>query len=300
MVAPAPISKRSGTTVVTQLKVLATRSEGLRLHTGLLTLGPAYGRRPLPQQVPSLPDGQALHRHRADHNPSGDLAGLPVVVVGGLATRPEVLGPLRDCLYRLGCRPLLTPSEYGIACGQRAAVAVESALVRHVEITGEPAVIIAHSRGGQFARPVAVRRPELLRGLITLGSPLNRLLGVHPLVLVKVLGLGVGGSLGIPGLFRASCLWGQCCRPLRDDLWGPFPDQVPFLSVFSRHDEVVPWQASLDPAAQHRELSTTHRGLITSPAAFQLLADELMALITRNSPADGDTTMPQAPTCTGR
>jgi hypothetical protein len=65
---------------------------------------------------------------------------------------------------------------------------------------------------------------------------------------------------------------------LRDDLWGPFPEQVPFLSVFSRHDEVVPWQASLDPAARHREIPTTHRGLITSPAAFQLLAHELTLL----------------------
>ncbi|HET9256727.1 MAG TPA: alpha/beta hydrolase, partial [Pseudonocardiaceae bacterium] len=147
------------------------------------------------------------------------------------------------------------------------------------------AVIIAHSRGGQFARPVAVRRPELVRGLITLGSPLNRLLGLHPLVMLKVLGLGVAGSLGIPGLFRASCLWGECCRPLRDDLWGPFPDQVPFLSVFSRHDDVVPWQASLDPAARHHEIPTTHRGLITSPAAFQLLARELTLIMNQEPEA---------------
>jgi hypothetical protein len=131
-----------------------------------------------------------------------------------------------------------------------------------------------------------VRRPELLRGLITLGSPLNRLLGVHLAVLVKVLGLGAGGSLGIPGLFRASCLWGQCCRPLREDLWGPFPDQVPFVSVFSRHDEVVAWQASLDPAARHHEIATTHRGLITSPAAFQLLAEELAQLTNQKPTAE--------------
>jgi pimeloyl-ACP methyl ester carboxylesterase len=221
------------------------------------------------------------------------------VIVGGLATSPHVLSPLRDWLKRLGCRPLLTPAQYGIACGQRAAIAVEAAVAGHVDATGEPAVIIAHSRGGQFARPVAVRRPELLRGLITLGSPLNRLLGVHPAVLVKVLGLGVGGSLGIPGLFRTSCLWGQCCRPLREDLWGPFPGQVPFVSVFSRHDEVVAWQASLDPAARHREIASTHRGLVTSPAAFQLLADELARLINQKTYAEGDMISFPAPTHTG-
>jgi triacylglycerol lipase len=128
-----------------------------------------------------------------------------------------------------------------------------------------------------------VRRPEFVRGLITLGSPLTRLLGAHPIVLLKVLGLGVVGSLGVPGLFRASCLWGDCCRPLRDDLMGPFPTEVPFLSVFSRQDGVVPWEASLDPAARHREISTTHRGLIASPAAFQLLAQELTLLANQNA-----------------
>ncbi|HEX2299149.1 MAG TPA: alpha/beta hydrolase [Pseudonocardiaceae bacterium] len=165
-----------------------------------------------------------------------------------------------------------------MACGQQGAIAVEEALTRHVTETGEAAVIIAHSRGGQFGRTVAVRRPELVRGLITLGSPLVRLLGAHPLVLLKVFGLGVVGSLGAPGLFRASCLWGECCRLLREDLSGPFPDDVPFLSVFSYQDEVVLWQASLDPAARHQELSSTHRGLVASPAAFQLLAQELTAL----------------------
>ena len=275
MAAPVPSTRGSETTWVAQLRVLAALAEGLRPAPGRWFSGSVSWHLPLSRLVHFRADDQGLLRPAVGQNPCVDLAGLPVLVVGGLASSPRILSPLRDWLDRLGCRVLLAPAQCGIACGQRAAIAVEEALARHVDATGERAVIIAHSRGGQFARPVAVRRPELLRGLITLGSPLNRLLGVHPLALVKVLGLGVGGSLGVPGLFRASCLWGQCCRPLRDDLWGPFPDQVPFRSVFSRHDEVVPWQASLDPAARHREIPTTHRGLITSPAAFQLLAHEL-------------------------
>ena len=278
MAAPALITTGSKTMVVAQLKAFAALTAALRIHPAPLGLGSAWGPQLLSRQMSSLPDDLKADQQPGQHHPSIDLAGLPVVVVGGLASKPHILTPLRDWLHRLGCRPLLTPAEFGIACGQRAAIAVEAAVAGHVEATGEPAVILAHSRGGQFARPVAVRRPDLLRGLITLGSPLNRLLGVHPAVLVKVLGLGVGGSLGIPGLFRASCLWGQCCRPLRGDLWGPFPDQLPFVSVFSRHDEVVFWQASLDPAARHREIATTHRGLITSPAALWLIADELTRL----------------------
>jgi pimeloyl-ACP methyl ester carboxylesterase len=233
---------------------------------------------PFYRQARALALDQPLVRHPIWRNPAVDLGGLPVLLVGGLATNPEVLRPLRDWLSRIGCRPVLAPTQYGVACGQQGAIAVEEALARHVAETGEQAVIIAHSRGGQFARTVAVRRPELVRGLITLGSPLIRLLGAHPVVLLKVLGLGVVGSLGVPGLFRASCLWGECCRPLREDLSGPFPADVPFLSIFSRQDEVVRWEASLDPAARYQEISSTHRGLVASPAAFQLLARELTAL----------------------
>lgn len=243
---------------------------------------------PLYRQVRAAAIDEPLVRHPVWRNPAADLGGLPVLVVGGLATSPEVLLPLRDWLNRIGCRPSLAPTQYGVACGQQGAIAVEESLARHVAKTGERAVIIAHSRGGQFARVVAVRRPELVCGLITLGSPLVRLLGAYPLVLLKVLGLGVVGSLGVPGLFRASCLWGECCRALREDISGPFPDDVPFLSVFSRQDEVVLWEASLDPAARHQEISSTHRGLVASPAAFQLLVQELTALANqRPSPNAG-------------
>ncbi|MGH4024349.1 MAG: esterase/lipase family protein [Pseudonocardiaceae bacterium] len=241
---------------------------------------------PLYRQAGAVALDEPLVRHPIWRNPAIDLGGLPVLVVGGLAASSEVLRPLRDWLNRIGCRPILAPTQYGVACGQQGAIAVEEALARHVAETGERAVIIAHSRGGQFGRTVAVRRPELLRGLITLGSPLVRLLGAHPLVLLKVFGLGVVGSLGVPGLFRASCLWGECCRPLRADLSGPFPDDVPFLSVFSRQDEVVLWEASLDPAARHQEISSTHRGLVASPAAFQLLAQELTVLASRQPVPD--------------
>ncbi|MGH3821821.1 MAG: esterase/lipase family protein [Pseudonocardiaceae bacterium] len=275
MAPPAMITRLAGTTLVNQLALLPRLTGRFMADTGSPAHLPAPWHLPFYRQVRVPANDQSLHAHSIWQDPPVQLAGLPVLVVGGLATSPHILSSLQDWLHRIGCRTLLAPTGYGVDCGQRAAIAVERALARHTDATGEQAVIIAHSRGGQFARPVAVRRPELVRGLITLGSPLTRLLGARSLVLLKVLGLGVVGSLGVPGLFRASCLWGECCRPLREDLMGPFPDNVPFLSVFSRQDEVVPWESSLDPAARHQEICTTHRGLITSPAAFQLLAQEL-------------------------
>ncbi len=274
MALPTVATKLPGTALAGRLEVLPDLAGRLVADAGPLAALSASLHLPFYRELRVLASYRTLRRHPIWRNPTADLGGLPVVFVGGLASSPLILGPMLEWLQRIGCRALLAPTQYGVACGQRTAVAVEDALARHVDATGERAVIVAHSRGGQFARPVAVRRPELVQGLITLGSPL---------VLLEVLGLGVVGSLGIPGLFRASCLWGECCRPLRDDLAGPFPDTLPFVSVFSRQDEVVPWQASLDPAARHREIDTTHGGLIASPEAFQMLAQELALLANRNA-----------------
>ncbi|MEU5849100.1 alpha/beta fold hydrolase [Saccharopolyspora shandongensis] len=211
-------------------------------------------------------------------SPPVDLDGLPVMLVGGLGCNLTMLGSLNDWLHRLNCRVLVAPTRFGIGCGERTTRAVEKALERHVEATGEPVVTLAFSRGGQFARPLAVRRPELHRGLITLGSPLSRLLPAHPMLKANVFAIGLAGTFGVPGLFNAGCLWGSCCRQLRADIAGEFPKNVPFVSIFSKEDQAVDWQASVDPAARHREVTGTHGGLLWNPDSLSAIAEELDAL----------------------
>lgn len=77
---------------------------------------------------------------------------------------------------------------------------------------------------------------------------------------------------------RAGCLWGACCKRLREELSGPFPADVPFVSVFSRSDSVVDWRASLDLAARHVEVACTHAGLISEPEALAVIGEELHVL----------------------
>jgi hypothetical protein len=95
MAVSASITSGSGTALVARLRVLAALTEGLRARTGLLTPGSACGRWPLFRPVHSLGDDQVLHRQPVEHNASVDLAGLPVLVIGGLATSPHILSPCR-------------------------------------------------------------------------------------------------------------------------------------------------------------------------------------------------------------
>lgn len=225
-----------------------------------------------------------LHRNAIRESPRWDAApcevgGAPVILVGGLASYPRLLVPMTDWLHRLGARCLVAPVRYGVGCGEELTRSVEQALERHVAATGEQAVVIGHSRGGQIARALAVRRPELHRGVITLGAPLTRMLGVSSVVKAQIAVLGLAGTVGVPGLLRAGCLWGECCRRFRADLVSPFPATVPFVSVFSHRDERVDWQASVDPAAEHVEVSATHTGLVRNPASLATIATQLQKIV---------------------
>jgi len=253
---------------------------------GLARLADA-ARLPLWHEAKAMTRRGLITRQELWRDPPLDAAGLPVLLVGGVGSTALLLGPLQDLLHRLNCRVLVAPVRLGIGCGETVTGAVERALVRLTDATSQPAVIIGHSRGGQFGRAVAVRRPELVRGLITLGSPLTRLLAVHPMLRAQLVLLGMAGAVGVPGLLRPGCLWGSCCARLRGDVGGPFPESVRFLSVYSRLDTIVDWRSSQDPAARHAEVAVSHGGLIWEPDSLAAITGELAATlaVTADPPA---------------
>jgi len=123
-----------------------------------------------------------------------------------------------------------------------------------------------------------VRRPDLVEGIVTLGSPTVSQLKIHPLVLAQV---GVVSALGtfakLPGLFSWSCLRGDCCETFRDAITGPFPEDIGYVAMYSRSDGVVDWRSCLDEAAQLVEVESSHCGMSVSAQVYREVGFALAA-----------------------
>ena len=123
---------------------------------------------------------------------------------------------------------------------------------------------------------LAHRRPDLVSGVVALGSPQVNPLAVHPLVRLQVEAVSRLGSLGAPGLFKRSCLDGECCSAFWEELGEPPPPGVRLVSVYSKSDGVVDWRSCLDPhATELVEITASHCGMAVSRSAWRAVADAL-------------------------
>jgi triacylglycerol lipase len=205
-----------------------------------------------------------------------DGRGRPALLIPGFLAGDTSLALMGDWLRRGGYRACRTGMRVNADCGGTAVTRLEQRLERVVREQGQRAVVIGQSRGGSFAKVLAVRRPDLVCGLVTLGSPHVDPLAVHPVVRLHVEAVGRLGSLGAPGLFKLSCLNDDCCSSFWQELAKPTPAGVGFVSVYSRSDGIVDWHACLDPAADEQvEISSSHVGMAVSPAAWKAVASAL-------------------------
>jgi pimeloyl-ACP methyl ester carboxylesterase len=205
--------------------------------------------------------------------PRGD--GGPVLLVPGFLAGDPSMTTMARWLKRLGHRPCRAEIRINVDCTARGVERLEGSLERLAERHGRKVAIVGQSRGGAMARVLAVRRPDLVHEIVTLGSPLTNQLAIHPFVRAQATLVGVLGTLGVPGLFRYGCQYGDCCAEIREQATGPFPEDVPFTSVYSRSDGIVDWRACLDPAAEHVEVRASHVGMAVNREVFRVVGQTL-------------------------
>jgi len=190
--------------------------------------------------------------------PRGD--GHPVLVLPGLVAGDSTTIPLRRFLSQLGYAAY--PWEQGLNVGPRDHV-IKGLLDRVRAIQKEhdrKITLIGWSLGGAMANALALRMPERIRQVITLGSPH----GGHPK------GTNVWRVFEIASGFRHD-------DPRLLALVQGTPT-VPTTSIMSKTDGIVNWRMSLAPdseISENIEVSATHMGMGVNPVVLWIIANRL-------------------------
>jgi triacylglycerol lipase len=194
-----------------------------------------------------------------------DGASDPVILVPGFLAGDGTLGFMARSLRRQGFRTYRSHIRANVRCTLDASAQLEGRLESIALRRDGRVQIVGHSLGGMLARGLAVRRPDLISSVVTLGSPMLAP-GAHHASLARSVDVLVRLSrAGVPGLMSADCVAGDCARQSFAESRKPIPASVAFTSIYSKRDGIVDWRACVDPLAVGVEVSTSHIGMAIDP-----------------------------------
>lgn len=201
----------------------------------------------------------------------------PVVLVPGFMAGDSSLMLMSRHLRKLGYRTYRSTMHTNVGCTQDASSALEQR-IEAITIKRERKVtIVGHSLGGLLARGIAAKRPDLVEGIITLGSPLLAPGAIHS-VLAFDLSLVIAlRRAGLGRMMGQDCTAGDCARLSWEQSRDALDPSVSFTSVFSRRDGIIDWRGCLDPAARTVEVRTSHLGMAVDPGVFDVVGQTLNA-----------------------
>jgi pimeloyl-ACP methyl ester carboxylesterase len=186
-------------------------------------------------------------------------SGQPIMVLPGFMADDASTFILRQFLNGIGYKAY--PWELGT--NRRRMLDFLPAVQARVEALrashGQPVILVGWSRGGILAREVARDNPDLVRQVITIGSP------VKGGVTASSIGNLVRRETGMTPEAMQNTLRERQHRPIT----------VPIKSIYSKLDGVVAWRACIDdvnPDVEHFEIHGTHIGMGTNIEVYQLLS----------------------------
>jgi pimeloyl-ACP methyl ester carboxylesterase len=192
--------------------------------------------------------------------PRGD--GHPVLALPGFLASDLSMAPMRRYLTALGYDAYAWKMGRNVGGFARMRTALRDRLAEIHATTGRKVSVVGWSLGGVYARDLALQAPELVRYVVTLGSPFA----------------GNVRATNATRLYEA--LSGEAVQDnsgLRQAIAGDLP--VPTTSIYSRSDGVVNWRTCrLRPSdtAENIEVHlASHVGLGVNAAALWATADRL-------------------------
>ena len=186
-----------------------------------------------------------------------------VLVLPGFMNDDTITWPLRHFLSSIGYES--HPWEQGVS--RRSMFSYLPPLIRKAEQIGggEPIALVGYSRGGALAREIARERPDLVKGLVTVGSPVQ------------------GGPQATQiGAFaaRQTGMSPEIMRRIQKER-SRVPIRAPIHALYSKTDGIVAWRACIDehsPNVRHVEVRGSHAGLMFNTGVYQHIARALSAL----------------------
>jgi pimeloyl-ACP methyl ester carboxylesterase len=196
---------------------------------------------------------------------SANRGGDPVLLVPGFMAGDYTLAGMARVLRGRGYRTYRSHITANVGCTLNAAAALEARIESIAIRRGARVTIVGHSLGGMLARGLAVRRPDLVAGIITMGSPVLAPGAHHVGLTAGVEALVRLSRAGLPGLMSEECVAGACARQSFDESREPMPEGVAFTAVYSKRDGIVDWRACVDPEARAVEVTASHVGMALDP-----------------------------------
>jgi pimeloyl-ACP methyl ester carboxylesterase len=192
--------------------------------------------------------------------PRGD--GHPVLTLPGFLAGDLSMAPMRRYLKELGYATYAWKMGRNIGGVSRMRSSLRDRLAEIHAATGRKASIVGWSLGGVYARDLALQAPDMVRDVVTLGSPFA----------------GDVRATNATRLYEAlSREPVEDYSELRKALAGDLP--VPTTSIFSRSDGVVNWRTCLlrpsDTSENIEVRLASHVGLGVNAATLWAIADRL-------------------------
>jgi len=220
--------------------------------------------------------GERRQRRDLPHAAGAPLRGEPVVLVPGFLAGDASLALMARSLRRRGYRTYRSLIRANVGCTRNAADQLEARLEAIALRRDSRVQVVGHSLGGMLARGLAVRRPDLVSGLVTLGSPMLAPAAHHVSLTCSVDVLVRLSRAGVRGLMAEDCVAGDCARASFEESRQPVPDGVGFTSVYSRRDGIVDWRACVDPLAHPVEVRASHVGMAVDPRVIEQVVAALL------------------------
>lgn len=218
------------------------------------------------------------------------LAALdPVLLVPGFMAGDSTLRLMAAFLRNEGFRTYRSQIHVNVGCTQQAAARLERRLESIALRRERKVTIVGHSLGGMLARGMAARRPDLVAGIVTLGSPVLAPGAVHTVLAWDTRMLVRLARAGVRGLMSEDCIAGACARASFEETRQPLDPEIGYTAIWSHRDGIVDAAACRDPGARCVEVTTSHCGMAVDPVVFDLVLQALREQRSAISPASRPT-----------